>query len=195
MAMSVREARQRFLRWSQIAMVVVLVLAVPVGVAAYREHQGARARVAWLEHLPFTFGAFDDRQCDQAAAREHVIIARLGMTGATLYRTKAVFPAFEPGGPTLDEVDAEMPPWPAREEVRAAIGGNVRFGCYRSDERLVELLTLAQPVPEGGALYIVTGAHLRRWRAPLAALGGLEGGLALFWLLNAALLRWRLGER
>ena len=188
-------ARRRLLRWLQIAMLVVLVPAVPVGIAALREERAARARVAWLAHLPFTFGAFDDRQCEQTAVREHVIIARLDMEGGTLFRTRAVVPAYEPGGPTLAEVDAEMPPWPAREEVRAAIGGNVAFGCHRSTDRSVELLTLAQPVPEGGALYIVTGAHLRRWRAVLAALAGLEGGGALCWLLAAALIRWAGGER
>lgn len=180
-------AKSRPRRWLPLGMALLLLAGVPVARAARREHRAAQARVDRLARLPFTFGMFDDRQCERAAAREHAIIARLDMQGAMLFRTRAAVPLGEAGGPTLDQADALLPPWPARAEVRAAVGGNVTFGQYATADGSAEVLTLAQPVPEGGALYILTGS--RRgvdWMKVLVGVAAGETGLALAWGLAFA---------
>ena len=72
---------------------------------------------------------------ETVAARERVVVAWLDGRGAVVRRTGSVPLAHsalggvgekivgEPGGQTLDHADAQLPPWPAREEVRAALGG------------------------------------------------------------------------
>ena len=72
---------------------------------------------------------------DAVAAREGVVVAWLDAKGAVTRRTGSVPLAHsaiggvgekivgEPGGQTLDHADAQLPPWPARDEVRAALGG------------------------------------------------------------------------
>ena len=65
----------------------------------------------------------------------------------------------EPGGQTLDHADAQLPPWPAREEVRAALGGSRAFGQHLTPDGSAMLLTLAEPRPDGGVLYVLTGSY------------------------------------
>src|SRR6185436_9252803 len=60
---------------------------------------------------------------------------------------------------TLDHADAQLPPWPARDEVRAALGGTRAFGQHLTADGSAMLLTLAQPRPDGGVLYVLTGSH------------------------------------
>ena len=50
----------------------------------------------------------------------------------------------EPGGQTLDHADAQLPPWPARDEVRAALGGVRSFGRHLTPDGSALLLTLAR---------------------------------------------------
>ena len=47
-------------------------------------------------------------------------------------------------------------PRPTEGEVRAALAGNRTFGQYRTSDG-VQVMTLAQPRPDGGVLYLVSG--------------------------------------
>ena len=65
----------------------------------------------------------------------------------------------ERGGQTLDHADVQLPPWPARDEVRAALGGVRSFGRHLTPDGSALLITLAEPRPDGGVLYVLTGSY------------------------------------
>ena len=65
----------------------------------------------------------------------------------------------EPGGQTVDRADAQLPPWTERDEVRAALAGTRAFGRHLTPDGSAMLLTLAEPLPGGGARYLLTGSH------------------------------------
>ena len=73
------------------------------------------------------------------AARERVVVAWLDARGAVMRRTprcrwrigdwrRGREDRGRAGGETLDQADAQLPPWREREEVRAALGGEAAFG-------------------------------------------------------------------
>jgi len=139
--------------------VVVLVAAV-VGVVAFKaQRSGVRAQVEHLERIPLMITAWDPTSCEQVAVREGVVIARLDMQGATIFRTGPV--------PKVDAADAQLQPWPARDEVRAALAGNRTFGRYSPPDGSVQILSLAQPRPAGGALYVLAAARTFRIPTPV----------------------------
>ena len=108
---------------------------------------------------------------ETVARRAGVVVAWLDARGAIVRRTGSVPLAHsaiggvgekivgEPGGQTLDHADAQLPPWPARDEVRAALGGVRSFGRHLTPDGSALLLTLAEPRPDGGALYVMTGSY------------------------------------
>jgi hypothetical protein len=147
--------------WVAPALALVLVLlpwlAFARGQISERRH--ARAQTERLERVPFLINVDDLASCNAVAAREGVVIARLDMGGATLLRTTST---------SLDRADAQLPPWPARVEVRAALAGNRTFGRHVPPNGSTVVLTLAQPRPEGGALYLLTGVE-RSWLGQVGA--------------------------
>jgi signal transduction histidine kinase len=100
-----------------------------------------------------------------------VVVAWLDAQGAVTRRTGSVPLAHsaiggvgekivgEPGGQTLDHADAQLPPWPARDEVRAALGGVRSLGRHLTPDGSALLITLAEPRPDGGVLYVLTGSY------------------------------------
>ena len=64
----------------------------------------------------------------------------------------------EPGGQTLDHADAQLPPWPARDEVRAALGG-VGVRAAPDARRIGAAADAREPRPDGGALYVMSGSY------------------------------------
>ena len=147
-------------RWVVLLMVLIGLSPLVIGGAMLvRQKRGSRAEIAVLERVPFMITAWERASCEPVAAREGVIIAHLDMQGATIFRTGSVPLAGGSDGQTLDRADAQLPPWPAREEVRAALVGNRTFGHYATPDHLAQITTLAQPRPEGGALYIVAGSR------------------------------------
>jgi signal transduction histidine kinase len=115
--------------------------------------------------------ALDSVSPDVVAARERVVVAWLDARGAVTRRTGSVPLAHsaiggvgekivgERGGQTLDHADVQLPPWPARDEVRAALGGVRSFGRHLTPDGSALLITLAEPRPDGGALYVLTGSY------------------------------------
>jgi len=120
----------------------------------------SRTQKQRLERLPFQIDPWNRASCEAIAAREAVIIAHLEMQGTTRFRTGSVPLAGASDGRTLDDADGQLPPWPARDEVRAALAGNRTFGQYRTSDG-VQVMTLAQPRPDGGVLYLVSGVSRR----------------------------------
>jgi len=129
-------------------LVVLLLMFVPTvvgAIALMRSQSALREREAQIARVPFMITAWEQATCEPVAAREGVIIAYLNMQGGTIFRTAAA---------PFDEVDARFGPWPPRDEVQAALAGNRTFGRYGPSHGLT-LVTLAQPRPEGGALYVL----------------------------------------
>jgi hypothetical protein len=177
----------------RLAMVgVVLAPAVTAAIGLALERSEARAQREKLERVPLMVVAWDPKSCEPVAAREGVIIAHLNMQGEAIFRTGPVRLARGPRRALLDTADGELPPWSQREEVRAALGGNRTFGQYWVGSVLVQ--TLAQPRPEGGAVYVVTGAEmeLRRPHLGLQVAAG-EIFLILVLLVVGVRLRPRAG--
>lgn len=160
------QARTEGVPWRRFALGLVLASLGGAAFGLVYRQVAARAQVAKLERLPFMVTGWDRPSSEPVAAQEGVIVARLDMGGATIFRTGPVPVARGEGGQMLDAADARLPPWAARDEVRAAVAGNRTFGRYWVADGNVLVQTLAQPVPEGGALYIVTGLHMSKFRQP-----------------------------
>jgi len=164
-------ARSLYFKLLQLGLVLVLLPSLLIGVAWIYEGFATRAQSERLERIPFKVDVLNDPSPDVIAAREGVVIAALDMQGTIVKRTGSVPLAHsaiggvgeklvgEPGGQTLDHADAQLPPWPAREEVRAALAGTRAFGRHLTPDGSALLLTLASPRPDGSVLYILTGSH------------------------------------
>ena len=61
---------------------------------------------------------------------------------------------------TLESADALAPPWGARPEVREALAGRRAFGRHLTPGGEALLITLAEPIADGGVLYLVSGSYL-----------------------------------
>ena len=164
-------ARSLYFRLLQLGLALVLLPSFLIGIAWIYEHFASRAQTEHLARIPRMIDALDSVSPDVVAARERVVVAWLDARGAVTRRTGSVPLAHsaiggvgekivgEPGGQTLDHADAQLPPWPARDEVRAALGGVRAFGQHLTPEGSAMLITLAEPLPDGGALYVLTGSY------------------------------------
>lgn len=157
---------------------LVLPLAMIAIAAAYEpwvvgEQRDALARAAdAITAAP----ASDAAERARLAARAHALVARLDARGALVgapdgagadldssavgalgERLVALTGKVDPH--SLARADAALPPWPERSEVREALAGHRAFGRHLTPEGDALLITLAEPVPGGGALYFVTGSH------------------------------------
>jgi len=171
MALRRPPARSLYLRLLQLALVLVLLPSLLVAIAWAYENIATRTQRDHLSGIPMLIDALDNVSPDDAAAHAGVVVAWLDVRGNVTRRTGSVPLAHsaiggvgekivgEPGGQTLDHADAQLPPWPARDEVRAALGGTRAFGQHLTADGSAMLLTLAQPRPDGGVLYVLTGSH------------------------------------
>jgi hypothetical protein len=180
--------RSRIANWLVLAFVMVAVVLATRWTADFVVGRVQKQRV---ERLPFEINLSDRAACEPVAAREGVIIARLDMQGATVFRTGPVPLSGRSNGRMLDDVDAQFPPWPARDEVRAALAGNRTLGQYRTPDG-AQVMTLAQPRPDGGVLYLVSGVS--RGLVTTAVLRGIEI-LAFVLLVVALVVRQRQRRR
>jgi two-component system, OmpR family, sensor histidine kinase ChvG len=170
-AMSRPPARSLYFKLLQLGLLLVLLPSLLIGTAWVYEHFAIRAQTAHLARIPTMITTPGGVSPDAVAARERVVVAWLDGRGAVVRRTGSVPLAHsaiggvgekivgEPGGQTLDHADAQLPPWPAREEVRAALGGVETFGQHLTPDGSALLLTLARPLAGGGALYVMTGSY------------------------------------
>jgi signal transduction histidine kinase len=164
-------ARSLYFRLLQLALVLVLLPSLLVAIAWAYENIATRTQRDHLSGIPLLIDSLDNVSPDDAAAHAGVVVAWLDAHGNVTRRTGSVPLAHsaiggvgekivgEPGGQTLDHADAQLPPWPARDEVRAALGGTRTFGQHLTADGSAMLLTLAQPRPDGGVLYVLTGSH------------------------------------
>jgi len=164
-------ARSLYYRLLQLGLALVLLPSLLIAIASIYEHFASRAQMDRLARVPFMIHAWDLPALEQVAPREGVVIALLDIHGGLVRRTGSVPLAHsaiggvgekivgEPGGQTLDQADAQLPPWPARAEVQAALAGNQTFGRHLTPDGSAMLLTLATPNPDGGVLYILSGSH------------------------------------
>jgi HAMP domain-containing protein len=164
-------ARSLYFRLFQFALVLVLLPSLLVAIAWAYENIAIRTQRDHLSGIPLMIDSLDSVSPDDAAARAGVVVAWLDARGNVTRRTGSVPLAHsaiggvgekivgEPGGQTLDHADAQLPPWPARDEVRAALGGTRAFGQHLTADGSAMLLTLAQPRPDGGVLYVLTGSY------------------------------------
>ena len=171
MALRRPPARSLYLRLLQLALVLVLLPSLLVAIAWAYENIATRTQRDHLSGIPMLIDSLDNVSPDDAAAHAGVVVAWLDVRGNVTRRTGSVPLAHsaiggvgekivgEPGGQTLDHADAQLPPWPARDEVRAALGGTRAFGQHLTADGSAMLLTLAQPRPDGGVLYVLTGSH------------------------------------
>ena len=164
-------ARSLYYRLLQLGLALVLLPSLLIAIASIYEHFASRAQMDRLARVPFMIHGWDLPALEQVAPREGVVIALLDIHGGLVRRTGSVPLAHsaiggvgekivgEPGGQTLDQADAQLPPWPARAEVQAALAGNQTFGRHLTPDGSAMLLTLATPNPDGGVLYILSGSH------------------------------------
>jgi two-component system sensor histidine kinase ChvG len=164
-------ARSLYYKLLQLALVLVLLPSLLIAIAWIYEHFAARAQTQRLERIPEMIAARDRPSPDAVARREGVVVAWLDARGAVVSRTGSVPLAHsaiggvgekivgERGGQTLDHADAQLPPWPAREEVQAALAGTRALGRHLTPDGSALLLTLAEPQAGGGALYVLTGSY------------------------------------
>ncbi len=164
-------ARSLYFRLLQLGLALVLLPSLLIGIAWIYEHFATRAQTDHLARIPLMIDALDSVSPDVVATRERVVVAWLDARGAVTRRTGSVPLAHsaiggvgekivgERGGQTLDHADVQLPPWPARDEVRAALGGVRSFGRHLTPDGSALLITLAEPRPDGGALYVLTGSY------------------------------------
>jgi hypothetical protein len=162
-------------KWLKLWLVGLLVPLAVGGVGLAVRHVRASRQIEKLEHASVGVTGLDRASSEPVAAQERVIIARLDEAGATMFRTAPVEVAKGWRGQMLDAADAQLPPWPGREEVRAALAGKRSFGRYWGPSPWGSVLvqTLAQPVAGGGALYILRGSQIDPEQQPgvLALIG------------------------
>jgi len=163
-------ARSLYFRLLQLGLALVLLPSLLIGIAWIYEILAARTQSERLTRVPPAIDAAGASP-QAVAAREGVVVAWLDARGAVVRRTSSVPLAHsaiggvgeklvgEPGDETLDRADAQLPPWRERSEVRAALAGTRAFGRHLLPDGSALLLTLAEPRPDGGALYVLTGSY------------------------------------
>jgi two-component system sensor histidine kinase ChvG len=164
-------ARSLYFRLLQLGLVLVLLPSALIGIAWVYENLAARAQRDRLARIPGQIDGPGGVSPETVAKREGVVVAWLDARGAVVRRTATVPLAHsaiggvgeklvgEPGGQTLDRADAQLPPWPERDEVRAALTGAQTFGSHMVPDGSALLLTLAVPRTDGGVLYVLSGSY------------------------------------
>jgi two-component system sensor histidine kinase ChvG len=159
-----------------LAWIALLLIALPLlimSVAWVYERWMVRAQQRELARLAAEVAGADAGTRAHAAARARTLIARLDARGEVVERSSAdVLLRHSPLGSVgerlagewgadeaLEHADAHLPPWAARPEVAAALGGARAFGQYLTPDGTALLVTAAEPLPGGGALYLVAGSH------------------------------------
>jgi two-component system sensor histidine kinase ChvG len=164
-------------RLAQLGVALLLLpLALITFAAAYEQWVVSEQRAA-LGHLADALVAArtpEDAARARTAAGGHVLVARLDASGAPAAAPQGANAALEssavgivgerlftrrPEAHPLAGADAALAPWPAREEVREALAGRRAFGRHLTSGGDALLITLAVPLPDGGALYLLTGSH------------------------------------
>jgi hypothetical protein len=183
------EVRQRAPegKWLKLWLVGLLIPLGAAGLGFAVRHVTTRRQIERLERAAVRVTGSDRASSEAVAAQERVIIARLDEAGATIFRTAPVEVAKGWRGQMLDAADAQLPPWPGREEVRAALAGKRTFARYwgTSPWGSVLIQTLAQPVAGGGALYIMRGSQIDLQQQP-----GVLGLIGVLSLVVTMGLRW-----
>jgi len=163
--------RSLYFRLLQLGLALVLLPSLLIGIAWIYEHYASRAQTEHLARVLRMIDALDGASPDGVAAREGVVVAWLGPKGDVRHRSGSVPLSHsaiggvgekivgEPGGQTLDHADAQLPPWSARDEVRGALGGVRSFGRHLTPDGSALLITLAEPRPDGGILYVLAGSY------------------------------------
>jgi len=166
---------------TRLAQLGLVLLSLPlgiIGVASAYERQVVRERQQWLARAAAEARAADpadDGARERIATRAHALLARLDARGAVVGRIAGGGTALDASALTvmgerivsvgrveahpLVRADAALPPWPARPEVQAALAGQQAFGRHLTPDGAALLITLADPAPGGGALYLLTGSH------------------------------------
>jgi two-component system sensor histidine kinase ChvG len=164
-------ARSLYFRLLQLGLALVLLPSLLIAIAWTYESFASRAQTEHLARIPLMIDGLDSVSPETVASRESVVVAWLDAMGAVTQRTGSVPLAHsaiggvgekivgERGGQTLDHADAQLPPWPARDEVRAALAGTRAFGQHLTPDGAALLITLAEPRGDGGVLYILTGSY------------------------------------
>jgi len=164
-------ARSLYFRLLQLGLALVLLPSLLIGIAWIYERYASRAQTEHLARIPRMIDALGSAPPDSVASRERVVVAWLDAKGEVRHRTGSVALAHsaiggvgekivgERGGQTVDHADAQLPPWTSREEVRAALGGVRTFGRHLTPDGAAMLITLAEPRPDGGVLYVLTGSY------------------------------------
>ncbi len=171
----------------RLAQLGLLLLSLPLGIigvaAAYERHvvqerqQGLARAAAEVRAADLTaHGApAGDGARERIATRAHVLLARLDPHGAVVGPIAGAGTSLESSALAvvgerivsvgrveahpLVRADAALPPWPARPEVQAALAGQRAFGRHLTPDGAALLITLADPLPGGGALYLLAGTH------------------------------------
>jgi len=108
------------------------------------------------------------------AARSHVEIVRFDRAGAVTARSDTMASALGRSAvgqlgetlvgadapESLERADHDFGPWAERDEVKGALlEGRAASATRLSRSAETVVITLAQPLPAGGALYVLTGSH------------------------------------
>jgi signal transduction histidine kinase len=113
------------------------------------------------------------KDLDGVARKAHVMIARLDTTGTEMARAGIAADALRHSAlgwigerlvgaehsESLDEADRSAGPWTERAEVRGALAGIPSNATHVSTSGQTVVLSHAQPLPSGGALYLLSGSH------------------------------------
>jgi two-component system sensor histidine kinase ChvG len=163
-------------RLAQLGAVLLLLPAALIGFAfAYEQWVVGVERRALAEAADaLASSALDAAGRARAATRAHALVARLDARGVLVERLDGGGPSLESSAlgavgerlfagraepHPLARADAALPAWSARDEVREALAGRRAFGRHLTPEGDALLVTLAAPLPDGGALYLITGSH------------------------------------
>jgi two-component system sensor histidine kinase ChvG len=164
-------------RMAQLGLALLLLPLLLIAVAGVYEGRVAEGEREALARAAAAIAATDEARPaarTQLALRAHAIVARLDARGQVVERLSGAGATLESSGigalgerllagrvqdHPLERADAALPPWTEREEVRAALAGQRAFGSYLTPAGDARLVTLAEPLPGGGARYLVTGSH------------------------------------
>jgi two-component system sensor histidine kinase ChvG len=168
-------AGPRSLRFKLIALGVVLALLPLLMLAISWTYEQALVaeEVHRLGAVARQAAAMEPASLRDFAGRSHVEIVRFDAAGAITARSDTMALALGRSAvgqlgeklvgadapESLERADHEFSPWPERDEVKSALGGRAASATRLSRSAETVVITLAQPLPAGGALYVLTGSH------------------------------------